>query len=237
MTLARYSEDFFNIQEPILRRKQEALDVQDRCGLWRIRWQVSQRILFSGFYTRIDQAFLLWAMITGTIFCSAQYLPLDWRVQACIWSPLTVIGTLIMVTLTHFWVRVERLRWVLYFWVALMLSGLLLTNLSIFLVWGTVLSHLCPLWLSLSALGYLVMGLGLRSRTFLLNALFHLLIVGLLPAFDGFQFVVTGIVMASSLLLLAEVQWDMRAAIDDLDVLTPEEIQINLEQRRLRQLS
>ncbi|MEQ9481127.1 hypothetical protein [Coleofasciculus sp. F4-SAH-05] len=54
-----------------------------------------------------------------------------------------------MVVLTNFWVKVERLNWLLYFWGVLMIGGVILTDLSIFLGWGNVLIRLCPLGLGL----------------------------------------------------------------------------------------
>lgn len=228
-----------NSAEPLLRTKQEALDFQDLQGLLRIHWQIGGITLFSGFYTRIDQVFVLWGLITATIFIAAQFLPLSWSLQAVFWSALTLVGTVCMAVLTHFWVRVERLVWVLYKWVVLMLGGVILTDLSIFLGWGEVLIHLCPLWLGLSALGYTSTGLGMRSRTFFLMGLVHLLGIGILPYVGAWQFLTTGVVMACSLLLLAELQWDMRwgmrSAID-YDVLTPEQKQFNQEQHLLRQM-
>ncbi len=229
-----YSMRFFNPSEPILRSKQEALDFQDRQGLLRIHWQVGRATLFSRFYTRIDQVFLLWGLISAAIFITAQFLPLSWVIQAGLWSALTLIGTVGMVVLTHFWVKVERLRWVLYCWVILMLAGVLLTDLSIFLSWGQVLMRLCPMWLGLSALGYFCTALGMRSRAFTLASIVHLIGIAVLPCMGGWQFVTTGIVMATSLLLFAEIQWDMRPPIA-YNVLTPEQKRFNEEQYQLRQ--
>ena len=227
---------FLNIAQPLLRCKQEALDFQDRQGLLHISCKIRGKTLFSGFYTRIDQVFLLWGLITATIFITAQFVPFSWSVQAIFWSALTLVGTVGMVTLTHFWVRVERLVWVLYQWVILMVGGAILTDLSIFLGWGEVLIRLCPLWLGLSALGYLGTGVGMRSRTFILAGLVHLLGIGILPYVGSWQFLTTGMVMGCSLLLLAELQWDMREPID-YDLLTQEQKQFNQEQHHLRQLN
>jgi hypothetical protein len=163
---------FFNPSEPIIRSKQEALDFQDRQGLLRIQLSLGERTLISAFYTRIDQVFILWGLISTAIFVSAQFVPISWVIQAGLWSALTLMGTVGMVMLTHFWVKVERLSWVLYFWVSLMLLGVILTDLSIFLSWGTVLMHLCPMWMGLSAVGYFCTGWGMRSRAFLLAGIF-----------------------------------------------------------------
>lgn len=227
---------FFNPTEPILRNKQESLDYQDRQGLLRIHIEIGDKTLISAFYTRIDQVFILWGLISGVIFITAQFLPISWVIQAVIWTVLTLIGTSVMVFLTHFWVKVERLQWVLYCWVSLMLGGLVLTDLSIFLGWGEVLMRLCPLWLGLSAVGYFCTGVGMRSRAFILAGLAHLCGIAVLPYTGSLQFLSTGIMMAVSLLMFAEVQWDMRPPIE-YNLLTLEQKQFNQKQYQLRHLS
>lgn len=227
---------FFNPTEPILRNKQESLDYQDRQGLLRIHLRIGNKTLISGFYTRIDQVFILWGLISGVIFITAQFLPISWVIQAVIWTVLTLIGTSVMVFLTHFWVKVERLQWVLYCWVSLMLGGVVLTDLSIFLGWGEVLMRLCPLWLGLSAVGYFCTGVGMRSRAFILAGLVHVFGIAALPYTGSLQFLFTGIMMAVSLLMFAEVQWDMRPPIQ-YNLLTLEQKQFNQKQYQLRQLS
>lgn len=227
---------FFNPTEPILRNKQESLDYQDRQGLLRIHIGIGEKTLISAFYTRIDQVFILWGLISGVIFITAQFLPISWVIQAVIWTVLTLIGTSVMVFLTHFWVKVERLQWVLYCWVSLMLVGLVVTDLSIFLGWGEVLMRLCPLWLGLSAVGYFCTGVGMRSRAFILAGLAHLCGIAVLPYTGSLQFLSTGIMMAVSLLMFAEVQWDMRPPIE-YNLLTLEQKQFNQKQYQLRQLS
>ena len=227
---------FFNPTEPILRNKQESLDYQDRQGLLRIHIEIGDKTLISAFYTRIDQVFILWGLISGVIFITAQFLPISWVIQAVIWTVLTLIGTSVMVFLTHFWVKVERLQWVLYCWVSLMLGGLVLTDLSIFLGWGEVLMRLCPLWLGLSAVGYFCTGVGMRSRAFILAGLAHLCGIAVLPYTGSLQFLSTGIMMAVSLLMFAEVQWDMRPPIE-YNLLTLEQKQFNQKQYQLLHLS
>jgi hypothetical protein len=226
---------FFNFSEPLLRNKQQALDYQDLQGLWHFQCQIGNRKLFSVFYTRIDQVFILWGLTSAGIFTTAQFLPIDWYSQAVLWSVLTLAATSCMVALTWFWVSVERLRWVIYCWVVLMLAGLVLTDLGIFLGWAEVLMRLCPLWLGLSAIGYLCTGWGLRSRTFLFTSSVHLLGILLLDYCGTWQFLATGIVTTVSLLLLAEFQWDMRNPIE-YDRLTLEQKQFNREQYRTRQV-
>jgi hypothetical protein len=226
---------FFNRTEPIIRRKQEALDFQDRQGLLSIDIKIGGKTLISAFYTRIDQVFVLWGLICAAIFVTAQFAPISWVIQAVLWSMLTVIGTVIMVALTHFWVTVERLKWVLYFWVILMLGGVALTDVSIIFSWGQILMRLCPIWLGLIALGYFGTGIGMRSRAFTLAGIVHLLGIVVLPYVGGWQFLTTGIIMAASLFMFAEVQWDMRPPIE-YNLLTSEQRCFNNEQYRLRQV-
>ena len=226
---------FFNPVEPIIRRKQEALDFQDRQGLLSLELKIGHKTVISMFYTRIDQVFVLWGLICAAIFVTAQFAPISWVIQAGLWSVLTLLGTVGMVVLTHFWVKVERLRWVLCCWVALMISGVALTDLSIFLSWGQILMHLCPMWLGLSAIGYICTGIGMRSRAFTLASLVHLLGIAVLPYLGSWQFLSTGIVIAASLLVFAGVQWDMRPPIQ-YEFLTPEQKRFNEQQYRLRQV-
>lgn len=227
---------FFNASEPLIRKKQEALDVQDLQGLWRICWRIGQVKLLSLLYTRIDQVFVVWGWITGLIFVTAQFWPLSWQLQAVLWSVLTLVGTLAMSVLAWFWVRVEQLCWLVYVWAILMLVGLGITNCGIFLHWGQVLMYLCPLWLGLSAIGYFCTGWGLRSRTFMLASVLHLLGIVVLPYSNPWPFAATGVVIAGTLLFLAEVQWDMRPPAATA-LLTVEQQQFNREQyqRRLAQ--
>lgn len=53
---------FFNLSEPVLRRKQTDLDMQDLCGLLKVRLQLGSLRLLSVAYTRVDQAILLWGI-------------------------------------------------------------------------------------------------------------------------------------------------------------------------------
>ncbi|MFE4106961.1 hypothetical protein [Almyronema epifaneia] len=227
---------FFNSAEPILRRKQPNLDVQDLRGLLRIHWQLGDRTLLSNLYTRIDQVFVVWGWITAIIFGVAQFTLISWSDQAIAWSLLTLVGTMAMTWLAWFWVKVESLRWLIYGWASLMLLGVLLTDYGIFGPCGWILVNLCPLWLGLTATGYLIMGIGMRSRTFLLTALIHGLSILMLSALPQWQFLITGLVMSGCLMLLSEVQWDMRSPIES-QMLAADEKAFNREQHRLRQLS
>jgi hypothetical protein len=225
-----------NSPKPIVRVKQAALDVQDLEGLLRIHWKVNNLTLYSGFYTRIDQVFLLWGLIAAIIFFTAQFVSINWGTQTLIWSGLTLIGILGTIRLSWHWVSVEQLRWVVYCWVALMLGGLVLTNTIVLgNVWPFLLMYLCPLWLGLSGVGYLCTAWGLRSRSFLLGGALHLLAIAFLPYLLQVQYLTTGIITSGVLFLLAELQWDMQST-SNYERLTVEERQFNQQQRQLRQL-
>ncbi|MFP5272817.1 MAG: hypothetical protein ACLGGO_21720 [Coleofasciculus sp.] len=114
-----------------------------------------------------------------------------------------------MVVISHDWVKVERVSWVLYCWVILMLVGLLITDLGVILIWSGVIANLCPLWLGLSALGYWCTGLALHSRAIIAVGLVHLLAIRVLPYVRSWSFLFTGSVMVLALILLAELRWDM----------------------------
>lgn len=227
---------FIPLTQPLLREKQQDLDFQDLQGLLRINAKIGKITVLSGFYTRIDQVFIVWGLICGAMFISAQFLAVGWQTQAIIWSALSAIGTLGMMLLTWFWVSVERLRWLVYSWVFLMLSGVVLTDLGIFLGWAQVLINLCPMWLILCALGYIITAVAVRSRAFLFMAIVHLLGIAILPLFPSWQFLTTGLVMSVSLLLLAEMQWDMRSPIE-YSLLSAEQKQFNQKQQQQRLLS
>lgn len=203
-----FEPDLFNPNLPVLRRKRSAYDIEDLPGLWRVHWQLGSKTLLSTFYTRIDQACLLWGFISAFIFISAQFLPIDWQTQALMWSGLTMIGTAAMVELARYWRKVEPLSQVIDAWVWLMLIGLALTDLSIGFSWGWLMAQLCPLWLGLNAVGYFYTGAKMRSRAFAVVGLVHLLGIAILPYVGIWQFLTTGLLTGISALLLAELQWD-----------------------------
>lgn len=226
----------FSPTQPIFRRKQDALDIQDLEGLLRIHFRFKDLVLLSRFYTRVDQVFIVWAAIAVIIFGTAQFLPISWVTQAYIWSVLTVVGSFLTVNLTWYWVSVEQLRWVVYWWVGLMVGGLLLTNWGIFGGGWQILMYLCHLWLGLSAIGYLGTAWGLRSRAFLISSLFHLLgIIGLVY-FPQWQYLITGAITAGSLFFFAEAQWDMHST-SAYQRLNEEQLLFNQQQRNERELS
>lgn len=203
-----FESNFFNRELPLLRRKESAFAIADLPGLVRIHWTLGDTTLFSTFYTRIDQACLLWGLLSGIIFVTAQFSPLDWGIQAILWSTLTGVGTIATVTLSPYWTKVEPLNRVFSAWVVLMLAGTGLTDLSVFLGWSRVLVQVCPLWLGITTIGYLYTGLEMRSRAFLLMSLVPLLGMALVPFLGCWQFSATGFLIGVSMLLLAEFQWD-----------------------------
>lgn len=202
---------FFNPNAPLLCRKQNLVDVPYIPGMWRLHLQVGNTTLFSSFYTRLDQACIVWGVISIVIFATAQFIPISWITQAVWWTVLSVVGTLAMLVLTPSWLRQEGLGWVIDSWTALMLLGVVITDLAIYLGWSAVLVNLCPLWLVLIALGYFCTGLGMRSRTLLLTGLFHLLGILVLPYVAGWEFLTTGLISGGAVLMLAELQWDSSA--------------------------
>ena len=212
---------FFNYSVPLLRRKQLNIEVQDLEGLWQVQFPLGKERFYSKFYTCLDRPCLLWSLLLIPLFGTAQYFPVSWMLQAGLRSVLGLGGTAAIVSMTYSWVKIERVTWVLYGWVILMLLGLLLTDLGIFLSWEKVLPNLCPLWLAISGIGYLGTGFAARSRALLATSFFHLSGILILPYTSGWSFLFTGAVMVFSLLVLAELQWDMRHPIN-YAALTPQ---------------
>ena len=83
------------------------------------------------------------------------------------------------------------------------------------------LANLCSLWLGISGIGYFGAGFAVRSRAILAASLFHLSGILISPYTGGWSFLFTGAVMVFSLLVLAELQWDMRHPIN-YAALTPQ---------------
>jgi hypothetical protein len=201
-------QNFFDPHIQILRRKHSAFEVPDLPGLWRVHWRVGDRTLISTFYTRHDQACILWSILAAIIFFTIQFYSLSWFLQAILASGLTFLGVLSMIALTQHRVQMDGLHSVLQCWVLLMTIGTLLTDLSVFLGWSWLLMHLCSLWLSLSAIGYFYTGVKMRSRAFLILCVIHLCGVLLLPYVQGWHFLTTGFIIATSVWLIGELRWD-----------------------------
>ena len=212
---------FFNYSVPLQRRKQLKMDVQELQGLWQVQFPLGKDRFYSKFYTCLHRACLLWSLLLIPLFGTAQFFPVSWMLQAGLRSVLDLAGTAATLSMTYSGVKIERLTWVLYGWVILMLLGLVLTDLGIFLGWEKVLANLCRLWLGAISIGYLGTGFAVRSRTLLAASFFHLSGIFILPYTGGWSFLFTGAVMVFSLLVLAELQWDMRHSIN-YAALTPQ---------------
>lgn len=200
---------FFKPTQPILQRKQLSSDTQQLLSMKCLRVKSAEKFFLSGIYTCIDQAMLVWGVVAAIIFFGAQFLPINWVDQAFFWSILTIIAIVAMTVLTYSWAVWERVSGLLYSWIFLMILGVVVTDTAIAFSWVQILTHLCELWLGLSAIGYLITGWMMRSRAFFVAMIIHGGMIFLLPLFSGWQFAVTGLVMTSNLLLFSEVQWDM----------------------------
>ena len=197
---------FFDPNKPIIRFRKE-LDIQNIKGLWDVNLKIGNFTVLSRFYTRVDQVFLIWGWLTLIIFAIAQFWPISWITQAYWGSLLTALGIVVMVILTYYWSRIRGVSWIAYWWTLVMLVGLGLTNLGIFWGVGAILLNLCPLWLGLSALGYWVTGIGLRSRALIIGGFLHLPTIFLLPYLASWQSLATGATIGGILLFFAVVQY------------------------------
>jgi hypothetical protein len=97
---------------------------------------------------------------------------------------------------------------VVYFWSLLMLVGMSLTDYGIFRPVGVLVANLCPGWLGLCALGYVLTSIGMQARALALMGLVHLAAIPLLFLFPAWQYCLTGVVLSGSLWILATWQWD-----------------------------
>jgi hypothetical protein len=211
---------FFNYSVPPLRRKQLNMDVQELEGLGQVQFPLGKERFYSKFYS-LDRACLLWSLLLIPMFGTAQFFPVSWMLHAGLWSAISLGGTAAMVSMTYSSVKIERLTWVLYGWVILMLLGLVLTDWGIFLCWEKVLANLCRLGSGVIFIEYLGTGFAVRSRALLSPSFFHLSGILIVPYTCGWSFLFTGAVMVFSLLVLAELQWDMRHSIN-CAALTPQ---------------
>lgn len=204
---------FFDSTVPLLAPKPSLFEVPQRPGQINLHWQIGSVVLFSTFYTRFDQACLVWGILSGIIFIAAQFLAVDWSWQALWWSVLTIIGIVATLIITPAWVYEDRKGWIIHSWTVLMGLGLILTDVGIVWGWPWVLMNLCELWLILVALGYLCTGLGLRSRTLIIIGSLHGGSIAILPYVETWQFLFTGIIMSLGSVALAQLQWDCKKSI------------------------
>ncbi|MCT7967801.1 hypothetical protein NG799_15775 [Laspinema sp. D1] len=201
---------FYLHEQPILSPKPDWTTLQNHQGLWLIHVQIRGKSIFQQFYTCVDKTMMIWAAVTATIFFTAQFSSINWTTMAIVSSILTGCASAIMWNQTWVWVTEETVRWLIYWWLGLMMGGIALTDVSIFYSWSQILIQLCPLWLALCGFGYLGTGWALQSRSFFLGAGLHFLGMAILPLFPQWQYLVTGFIISGTLLLFSERRWDMR---------------------------
>lgn len=208
----------FDLNEYTTPRPSEAIAMRDSSGLIKAHFKgclLTKPTLPTLSFSELDQAFIAWGIIAIAIFAIAQFSLLGWQTQAFIDAALTSLGIASTSGLTWRLASSEKLRWVIFLWAGLMSGGMALTAYGIFGSVGLVLLNLCPLWLGLCSLGYLAMGVGLRSRSFTAASLVHGLSIFALPLHPSWQFLTTGLVMAFTLFFFSVVPWDMRSAEAD----------------------
>lgn len=191
----------------IFQLKQTLADPVDLHGVLYLRIGLPNHRGISTYLTRLDQALIIWGIVTAVISGVAQVYPLAWTIQAVLWSVLSCAAILITSSLTWFWVNTRQQRWILYIWSLLILIGLALTDYGIFFGWGLVLVNLCSLWLGLSALGYFATGMRMRAPALIVIAIVHIGAIPLLTVLPTWQFLLTGGVISCSLFCLAAFQW------------------------------
>jgi hypothetical protein len=199
---------FFNYEVPLISRKLPVADVRVSSETWRLPEQLGYIFFLSSFYTRHDQVCLGWGVVAASIFAIAQFVSLSWFTQAMIASTLTGAGCLGMTWLARRYTKVEQLAWILYVWLMLMVVGTIVTDLSIWHGWSRVIIGLCPMWLGICGTGYLITGVGMRSRLILLCGGIHFLAIALILLTPSWQTLFTGVVISGSVMALAELQWD-----------------------------
>lgn len=195
---------------PIFQLKQSLIDPVDLHGVIKIQLGPQANAWIATYLTRLDQALIAWGVVTAIIFLIAQSYLIDWQTQAILWSALSCAAIAISGQLTWFWITTRQQRWIFYSWSILVLVGLGLTDYGIFAGAGIILSNLCPLWLSLSALGYITTGIGIQAQALVLIGLVHGLTIPILMWVPTSQFLFTGGVMSASLFLLATFHWEHR---------------------------
>ena len=92
---------FFNCSVPPLRRKQLNPDLLDLEGIWHFEFPLGKKRSYSTFYTCLDRACLMWGLLLIPMFGTAQFFPVSWMLQAALWSALSLVGTVAMVSWTH----------------------------------------------------------------------------------------------------------------------------------------
>lgn len=203
----------FDPSIPPLQWKRDNLGIDEREGVVYIGGSPSQHQRSRLYYTRLDQALMLWAIATAIIFFTAQFHAFDWHHQARVWSALSLASLGVTSIRAWPWAEALGLRWVTYLWTGIVLLGLGLTDYGVYRSVGPILLNLCPLWLGLCALGYGITAVGMGSRALMgIVAMHGLAIVGVKLWPTGL-FGITGAAIAGSLLILGQLEWDHRASV------------------------
>ncbi|NJN32543.1 MAG: hypothetical protein HC824_20560 [Synechococcales cyanobacterium RM1_1_8] len=190
--------------QPAWQLKQPDLPSDEQDGVIYLFGRRASRL----YYTRLDQALILWAIAVAIIFLTARFHAFDWHQQAKVWSALS-LSVLVASSLRAWpWALAKQLRWVVYCWIGITLLGLGLTDYGIYRSVIPILLNLSPLWLGLSALGYGITAWGMGSRALGGIALVHLGAIALLWLWPSYAFLITGAVISGCLFALAQFQWD-----------------------------
>lgn len=200
--------DSGGIPQPIFCLKQTLPAEDERRGLITLNHRLPIGIRLETYYTRLDQALLLWGGVAAVIFLLGQFSQIDWRTQAAVDSVLTLAAVAATVVLTWRWATVKGARWAIGLWSTLMIGAIGFNDYGIWVGNGLILRHLCTGWLGICALGYLATAIGMRSRALGCVGLLHLGTVPLLGVASAWQFLLTGSVLAVSLWVLGTLQWD-----------------------------
>ncbi len=203
----------FDQSVPPIQWKRDNLGTDEREGVIYLGSAPNPGQYSSLYYTRLDQALMLWAIATAIIFFTAQFHAFDWHHQARAWSALSLVILAATSVRAWPWAVALQLRWVAYLWAGITLLGLGLTDYGVYRSVGPILLNLCPLWLGLCAVGYGITAVGMGSRALIGIVALHGLAIGGVKLWPAALFGITGAAIAGCLLLLAQLEWDHRASI------------------------
>ncbi|MEL6603053.1 MAG: hypothetical protein AAFP20_07490 [Cyanobacteria bacterium J06614_10] len=206
----------FDLRDVPPSQNTESLGMQDLGGLVRAHLRNRVAAISDICFTEIDQAFVIWGLLSLGIFSLAQFSLLSWATQSVVDAALTGFGIVSTAGVTWQLASQERLRWVIFLWAVLMALGMVVTAYGIFGSVGFILINLCRFWLGLCALGYGVMAVGMRSHSFTAASLVHAFAMAILHHQPAWQFLTTGLVMAFTLFFFSVVPWDMQASEIDM---------------------
>ncbi|MEM8502055.1 MAG: hypothetical protein AAF716_02755 [Cyanobacteria bacterium P01_D01_bin.1] len=206
----------FNLRDAIETHENQSLGMQDVGGLLSVllrqrtqSWQKTRS--WPNFsFSPIDQAFLIWAGLTLTIFLTGQFSSISWAVQAMLDAALTGAGIACTSSLNWALVKDKRLNWVIVLWAVLMTAGMCVSAYGIYACESLIMVGLCPFWMGLCALGYGAMAVGMRSHAFTAACLVHTLAIAVLHHQPNWQYLTTGLVISLTLVFFSIVPWDMQ---------------------------